>query len=335
MDNRAFEEMLDEFRALGGTADNIRLGEGVHGRGIFPIDPARPVAIRIPENLLMDAKDAIFVGGEFRVGPEASIGVREALFLQSYQNRFSWGGGGRAEMERVISQAQALPEELRNTLLNDYRCGDWFLDASDHLVQDRFLNSRCIHYKGRVVLMPVVELLNHSPSASYYDTKNGIACEGVFPGEVCGKYADTDPFGIFWNWGFACEQPLAFSFPLRNRNKDNSVQIGRDLADLSSKNGIFIPEFSRDGAEIRLKFLMMGSRKHPRIPRGVFYKIMREAGGKNIEEAFDLIRHANLNRIAGLFALLENVEGPMVDTLRRVARFQLQELSFCFGVREI
>ena len=41
----AWNEMLDEFRALGGVAENIRLGHGVFGRGLFPIDPAKPIRI--------------------------------------------------------------------------------------------------------------------------------------------------------------------------------------------------------------------------------------------------------------------------------------------------
>ena len=34
MNDRAWREMLAEFRALGGIADNICLRQGVHGRGV-------------------------------------------------------------------------------------------------------------------------------------------------------------------------------------------------------------------------------------------------------------------------------------------------------------
>ena len=44
----AWDDMLDEFRALGGTADNIQLGQGQFGRGLFPIDPGAPIAILGP-----------------------------------------------------------------------------------------------------------------------------------------------------------------------------------------------------------------------------------------------------------------------------------------------
>ena len=37
-----FEELLAEFRALGGVAENVRLGRGRSGRGIFVVDPGNP-----------------------------------------------------------------------------------------------------------------------------------------------------------------------------------------------------------------------------------------------------------------------------------------------------
>ena len=78
----AWEELLDEFRALGGTADNVRLGYGEYGRGLFPVDPAKPVAVRIPDNLLVPAEDMIFTGGALRVGPKAKTGERERAWLR-------------------------------------------------------------------------------------------------------------------------------------------------------------------------------------------------------------------------------------------------------------
>ena len=57
VDQRApalWDEMLDEFRSLGGIADNIRLGEGRFGRGLFPVDTSRPYRIHIPPSLLVN-----------------------------------------------------------------------------------------------------------------------------------------------------------------------------------------------------------------------------------------------------------------------------------------
>ena len=80
-----WNELLDEFRALGGTAENIRLGHGEFGRGLFPVDPAKPVVIDIPENLIVATADMIFANGAPRVGPAVKIGERERTWLDRYQ----------------------------------------------------------------------------------------------------------------------------------------------------------------------------------------------------------------------------------------------------------
>ena len=85
MNDIAWYEMLAEFRALGGTADNICLQEGPLGRGLFSLDPAKPVAIHIPDNLLVDITEVAFDKGEFRVTAQAKAGARERAFLESYE----------------------------------------------------------------------------------------------------------------------------------------------------------------------------------------------------------------------------------------------------------
>jgi len=88
MTSQAWDDMLTVFRALGGTADNICLRKGERGRGIFPIDPAKPIAIRIPENLLIKLSDVRFVDGKFRMSPETKATPGEIAFFENYENRF-------------------------------------------------------------------------------------------------------------------------------------------------------------------------------------------------------------------------------------------------------
>lgn len=331
MNAHAWNEMLDEFRALGGIADNIRLGEGAYGRGLFPVDPARPAAIHIPENLLIATADAEFENGAFRVAAASKAGAREKAFLESYENLFSWRGG-RAETEQVFEQAQALPEDLRHRLMNEYHCGDWFREPADRLVQERFLAARCIRYRDRNVIMPIVELANHG-GANTFATKDGVGLSGVYPGEVLVKYADFDAHGMFMIFGFATEQNQAFSIALGGKVGRDPVRIGRDLGGLSPTNPFWIPEFSNTGGTAMLRFLMIGNRNHPRHCRGIFYKLMRDAGFSQFEESFDTIRHANRLHFLELLSAVDDVEGPMARTLRRMARFQLQAMSYCYGVQ--
>ena len=90
MNDSLWHDLVAEFRALGGIAENICLREGAHGRGLFPVNPARPVAIRIPDHLLADSAWAEFHDGSFRLAQGAQIGGRERAFLEEYQNGLSW-----------------------------------------------------------------------------------------------------------------------------------------------------------------------------------------------------------------------------------------------------
>jgi hypothetical protein len=327
-----WNELLDEFRALGGIADNVRLGDGIYGRGLFPADPARPVSIHIPESLLIDTADVVFENNVFRVAARARAGAREKAFLENYEKLISWGGGGRAETERIFEQAQALPRELRHELRTEHLCGAWFDDPSERLIQEKFISSRCIGYKGRTVVMPFIDLANHGDSVDY-DCSVGIALRGTFSGEVLVRYSDTDSYGMFLAWGFACEQPLAMSVAASGRFGRTALNIRRDFGDFKSPRGLWVPEVAAQGDALRLNYLMLGSRQYPRLCKTIFYRMMHERGLTGYEETFDIVQHFNRMHFLKLLAALEDVEGAMAQTLCLMARMQLQALSYSIGVR--
>ena len=330
MNDSSWNEMQAEFRALGGTADNICLRDGPLGRGLFPVDPGRPIAIHIPETLLVATSDVRFENGAFRVLPDSKVGARERSFLEAYENDFSWGGGGRRETERVFERAQELPAELRVRLRSTYHCGDWFLEPTDALVQQSFLDARCIQYGDHKVVMPILELANHGAGPSYL-TQNGLSVHWAFQGEVLVSYATLDPQGMFTVWGFAVEQPQAFSIALSGKVGRNPVQIGRDLGALSPVAQYWIPKSAVIGDTANLQFLMIGNRQYPRTCKSIFCKIMQEAGFGEYEEGFETVCHANRRHFLKLLSEVEAVDGPMALSLRRMARYQLDALSFCYG----
>src|SRR5436189_490375 len=140
--SKGWDALLDEFRALGGTVENVRLGHGPLGRGLFVIDPARPFLVRAPENLLVSVSDIIFENGVLKVAAGANVGARERKFYEDYYALISWGGGGREEIERVFEQAAELPPEFRHTLFTKYVCGEWFHGPSPELIQKGIIDSR-------------------------------------------------------------------------------------------------------------------------------------------------------------------------------------------------
>ncbi|HWA90052.1 MAG TPA: hypothetical protein VG889_08465 [Rhizomicrobium sp.] len=330
-----WQDMIAEFRALGGVAENLRLGHGALGRGLFAIDPARPVRIHVPESLLVDSADVAFENGALTVGPAARTAERERRFIEAYHARFGWGEGGRAEIAQVLDAAQALPADLRRRLLSEFRCGPWFEEASEGLVQRQFLASRQIGYGARTVIMPVLDLANHGGHASFR-LQNGIVLQATTADEVLVGYTDMDSYGLFLSWGFAAEQKQALSIGLLGNVGPAQLKVDRLFAKLKAADRVGLPDMARQaGGGVALDFLMIGNRNFPRLARGIFYKRMREAGLSGAEEAFDLVHHANRMHFLGLIGALEDVEGAMADTLRRMARMQLQAMSYAWGARAV
>jgi len=334
LDTQLWNEILDEFRALGGVADNVRLDDGPLGRGVFVIDPALPARLHVSENMLVSVSDIVFENGALRISPKAGIGERERRFVEDYYGRLSWGAGGRGEIERVFEHAQKLPENLRYRLSTEHRCSNWFVKPTEEVIQQRFLQSRHIDYEGRTVLMPMTDLVNHGAAPPFL-CKNGITIAGKWESEVFVHYGDTDPYGAFESWGFTCEEPTAFSIEVLGNIGPTRLHIERALGETKSGPRQWVPRFSnRDGDGV-LNFLMLGNRQYPRLCKGIFYKTMQSAGLAGYEEAFDTIQHVNRMHFLALLETLEKFDGPMVQTLRRMARYQLQALSYCFGVRMI
>ncbi|HEY5047003.1 MAG TPA: hypothetical protein VII49_03155 [Rhizomicrobium sp.] len=333
MTDRGWNELLDELRALGGTADNLCLRAGPFGRGLFAEDPAKPVRLRIPPNVLVEVAHVVFEDGVFRVGPESKLDSRERAFVEKYEAEFSWGAGGRVETEEFFESAKALPEPARKILSGRMGLGFLFAEITPDLIQRRFLGARRINCKGCTVVMPIMDLANYGYLANY-DTDNGIEVSGQFPGEVLVRYTNSDSLGIFRGWGFASEESEAMSVNLRVKTELGTFVVSADYEEQKIGPKPWMPKLKVEGKVFDFPFLLLGSRKFPRVPKGIFCRVMRDAGYRGAEESFEYIRHANQLMLVDALETLEGVEGTMAHTLRKMILWQLRTLSYCFGVRD-
>jgi hypothetical protein len=322
--------MLDEFRALGGTAENVCLREGRFGRGLFPADPSKPIRLNVPESLLIDSRWVEFEGDKFRLSAEASAGARERTFLEKYQQNFSWGVY-RHQTEDLLRLMQESPPELREAM----KGSTWLAGPTPEAIRERFFAARRVVWEGRTVLVPVIELANHGHT-TVFKKNGGIGLSGQFEDEILVRYRLSDPLQIFNHWGFASPEEFAFSIPLTLNTRAGLLVIGLvQHTGMAPGQNPFIPKVARDSGRMTLSFLMLGHKNHPRLARGIFYRIMRDAGWPGAEEVFDWIQHLNRVALYRIIAASEGAVPALAKLVREVALCQLDAMSHSVGAREV
>jgi hypothetical protein len=328
----SWDEMLAEFRSLGGKAENVRLAVGQLGRGLFPIDPAKPIYLHAPESLLLEAKYAHLENGMFRVTTDAPIDARHRAFLENYQRDFSWGIG-QQHVKELLQLVENAPQELRAFLDETLGVSTWLAGSAPSAVAERYFSSRVYGaYKGKRVIMPVIELVNHGPGARYDDTM-GIGISGTFAGEVLVRYGDYDPFDLFANWGFASAgEGIAFSLNMRLDTPGGPLIIHQDAFPADPTAKVYVPRVSLRDGELTLSQVLLGHKQTPALPRSIFFQVMQNAGRKGPGVIFDMLQHINRSQFYRLLALSESADPQLGRLLREVARYQLEAMSCYIGM---
>ena len=94
-------ELLSQYRALGGVADNVQLRQGPHGWGLFVVDPGQPVRVFTPAHLLIAPQDLRLTRqGHVQVRPQAGLSPDLVCFHEAYQRELGWGAAGLARSVR-------------------------------------------------------------------------------------------------------------------------------------------------------------------------------------------------------------------------------------------
>jgi hypothetical protein len=331
-----WHSVLEEFVALGGLADNIALGRGSFGRGLFPQDPSKPFLLRLPDNLLFPVENVEFVDDGLRVKKNAGVAAAERSFFERYQRSFSWGGGGRRESANLIALFDSLPSDVRVLLSTEFDMQHSLEGSREDRMRWRFLHSRMIEWNRVEILMPLVELANYSADGCGYgaDPEGHLQIQGHAPDEILVNYGRQDSFDIFRTFGFATARSYAYSRPMTVKVGPAKLAINCTTAG-TKRAGFWIPEMKVEGGGITLSHLMIGNARFPRLSRGIFYALMRDAGASGAEQAFDLILHANKTKFLHLLEVIEPRHGEMITMLRRTAHFQLEAMTNCVGTRDL
>jgi hypothetical protein len=330
--------MLAEFRALGGTADNVERRIGPFGFGLFPADPGRPVSLHAPASMLVPKKHVRQAGNDLLVDEASGVDTRTRDFFTRYQRAFSWGVVAPTFVDDFTPQLSALPEEIQRAFL---RIGIPIKVLVDRLNTPflRFMESRCIMHEKDLKFMPVIELLNHSPHHPTYDIRDGVRVAGTFPGEVLVDYGPEDSLGRYFGHQFVSDEGRAFSLPITlSFANGKTLIVSRAIHEKQTSNASrLLPLIREEGSLVELSHLMLGHERMPRMPRTIFRHLLARFGTEQADELFQLIVRANILSLLNLLEVLEVLEahdGPMVRQLRSVVRLQLKGIAHSYGARD-
>ncbi|HZY98552.1 MAG TPA: hypothetical protein VFE36_03180 [Candidatus Baltobacteraceae bacterium] len=335
-----WEELLAEFRSLGGVFENLRLGTGDLGRGVFVVDPAKPALLHVSRNLLFPIDDVAVCGGHLRLKPESAAGTRERAFFETYQRSFGWSAGLFDEIERQQTEWNALPIEVKRSIITMGAIGEpekRFREPTVDVCLNQYVETRDLYFEGKAYIAPVLEIVNHSPRGRDYGSDDGLSIAGTFENEVLARYNVRDAWAVALHYGFAHRSPYAYSLAIAvDIYARKRLVIDRQAGGVRQIDGVRFPIREDDGNVVKLTNMMLGNANGMDLPRAVFRKLMKDdLTPAQADEVFDGIAFYNRGRFLDTLTALEKYEGSIVSMLRSAAVHQLHALSACVGAREL
>ena len=325
---------LDEFRAFGGKAENVMQRKGAFGMGLFPIDPAKPIDLMVPDELLVPIENIELRDGGIAIKDESSFQEGYGDWFRRYQSNYSWGAEGRENTLAFEEGLKALPNNVQRLMksIGLYNADNRYPGKEpDKEIYQRFIQTRCINRKGKKVIMPMIDLLNHSPSAKPYEMpENGIAVSGLHDGEILVKYSVSDPIRRLVNYGFNSPEQMGLSLFLRLQYRNSKIVIqGGGGNQVMKPCGIEM----KDDLTI-FQQPLLASKMMPKMPRTLFIQACRKIEGIDADELFEVIHQRNTQALVQLMRELDGVEGDVAKQLRTGCLDQLAALSEHIGKRD-
>lgn len=327
-----FEEILEKFRALGGVADNVELRIGQHGRGIFPIKSNLPIKIITPTHLLISPSWLkLDRENHIRVNPKLVLDPDFVDFYETYQQHFGWSNGGLESLASYHSDLVKLSKNLKQYLL----LFGWTKSDFDHKSTKNHLNdyfiSRQIRIENESWLMPIVELINHSPDGQQFLEDKGVSVAGTFKTEVFTCYhGGFDALHFYRNYHFIAVPTTVLSCDVKIEvPKLGTINISRFDALIDIKDGVITPQINKKRSEIRISFLELINNKKTLSPSRLFAERMQPYGFDvaTANAVFDGLVEHNRKALADLINECKLSDNKIAKDIEFIATSQLKLLN--------
>ena len=330
----AWNALVEEFRSYGGRVENVIQQQGPLGLGLFPIDPRQPVDLRVPQSLLVPATNVELQNGAAVIKDDSMFPSGYGDWFRRYQATYSWGAEGEISVTRFETGLKNLPNNVGELLnqLGLYRpeqrlTGKTFQES----MLRRFLNSRCLGRQGQLLVMPLVELVNHSPQASNWEINpdGSVGVSGQHDGELLVKYSNSDPLQRLMGYGFNIQEPFGFSLSLKLRHRGQLV----DVKGGGGRHWFYPPTLKQENRRLQVLQPLLSCQGHPRMPLTLFLSGCQSAEQPDGHELFEKIHQANTLALVELLKRLEAVPSQIASLLRMGCLNQLTALSHHVGHR--
>lgn len=334
-----WDELLAAFRSLGGVAENVRLGEGPLGRGIFPIDAGKPAMLHTPPSMHIPVRDIRLRDG--RMTAETNhVEPRALAFFEAYEAYFGWGAGG---LEAMWEQQQAwhtLPEDVIACIraMGAPESGERrFAAPNVELCMYDYLDERKFGQVESASIVPMIDLVNHSSYVPTYTFEDGVGVQGAFDDEVVVCYNRSDPWSLAAHYGFAATSPIAYSTGIIvGLPRGEKLTVARDIDPVATQNTLRFPKLETTPDGIRLSHVALGFTTAKDLPRAMFRKMLdSRLSTPEADYVFDGIQDYNRTQFIKLLRMLRRYDGQLVQTLQDAAINQLETLSAYAGARSL
>ena len=277
--------LLLKFRRLGGIANNVCQKEGEYGRGIFSVNPSIRTRIFTPSKLMIKKDDIYLEDDKLRIKKDKEYNQEIRDFFNFYQDNFSWGSGGKETTELFEKGLSLFNSSLKKLLkrhalvdIEERHKGKW-----DNVIKKKFLDARVIKFRNSIVVVPILELVNHRVrSLPFITSKEGISTPNypALSGEIRHSYGSMSPVSRFFYQGFFSKETIVFSLPF-------SIYI-ENLDFYISCKGLVLQNDSikieSSGNKIILEGLPIADVNHPKLPYDYFDEILRRIVHINIPQ---------------------------------------------------
>ena len=334
--SESWEKLIKEFESFGGIARNIIHREGAHGLGLFPIDPNQIVQLHAPEHLLVSTNNIELREDKIYISDKSVHPKGFAEWYEKFQNEYSWGAEAQANIQNFEKNLKNLSTDILNLLEELGLLNQKKRFSSANELQNtfkRFILSRQISWKNGVVMMPIIELVNHSPNhPGWIINKQGISVMGKYSEEVLVRYSKSDPLKRFIQYGFNCKEEFGFSLNVRVIHNGKTVVVNGGGLNV---NPLKPTKIRIKNNVIALYQPLIGSINNPRYPRMLFQKMFKNIDGIDSDELFEQIYTANMNSIISIIRKINTHKNKFLLELEEACLNQLEAISSHYGNKDL